>query len=624
MKIFFLYLLLASLLPGAESILSFKSHLKVNSDGWFDVTETIKVHVEGNQMKRGIFRDFPQTYKVKWGFREKRPFQVVSVTRNGVAEPYQAKQINMGTRLVIGVENYFLPEDTDQEYEIKYRTNYQLITEVNGLDELNWNVTGHEWGFPIEKIEAIVELPDGIEIESTVAWTGAYGGKGDQYVMTSEGGVAEFQSSRTMRENEGMTIVVRWSTGLLEPAAYEKPGFFQSNPALITGMIFVGIGMISYLVMWFLVGRDPPKGVIIPRWEPPEGFTPGGVRFLRNLRFDDRCFSAGLLGLAAEGHVKMHEKEGKYSVTKEVGHPPLSPVAETLLKKLFRHQKKVVLGQSEHAAISGARHAFAKALTEKIDLSYFLANFKAWLPGIIFGVIGILIMLMSAANGAHTLLGFGFFLFIALVTFLPISTLIMLAHHQGWQGLKSGLASGWFALVLWGGAWALFVYNAGLWVGGFVLLVFISGVLFRHLVKQPTEKGRRVMDEIEGFREYLKVAEEDRLNLENPPEKTPELFEKFLPFALALDVEQEWSEKFDDVLKAAGKSNDESTYRPSYYTGNFSSTSQALSGAALGGALTSALTSAAVAPSSSSSSSSSGGGGGFSGGGGGGGGGGGW
>lgn len=62
------------------------------------------------------------------------------------------------------------------------------------------------------------------------------------------------------------------------------------------------------------------------------------------------------------------------------------------------------------------------------------------------------------------------------------------------------------------------------------------------------------MDEIEGFREYLKVAEEERLNFENPPEKTPEIFEEFLPYALALDVEQKWSEKFDETLKTPGKS----------------------------------------------------------------------
>ena len=60
------------------------------------------------------------------------------------------------------------------------------------------------------------------------------------------------------------------------------------------------------------------------------------------------------------------------------------------------------------------------------------------------------------------------------------------------------------------------------------------------------------MDEIEGFREYLGVAEEDRLNVLNPPEKTPELFEKFLPYAVALDCQNAWATKFAGVLAAAG------------------------------------------------------------------------
>ena len=51
---------------------------------------------------------------------------------------------------------------------------------------------------------------------------------------------------------------------------------------------------------------------------------------------------------------------------------------------------------------------------------------------------------------------------------------------------------------------------------------------------------------------YLGVAEEDRLNALNPPEKTPELFERFLPYAVALDVENRWAERFAGVLAAAG------------------------------------------------------------------------
>lgn len=139
------------------------------------------------------------------------------------------------------------------------------------------------------------------------------------------------------------------------------------------------------------------------------------------------------------------------------------------------------------------------------------------------------------------------------------------------------------------------------------------------------------MDEIEGFREYLRVAEEERLNLENPPEKTPELFDRFLPFAIALDVEQEWSEKFDGVLKEASRRDDEgevvAPYRPNYFSQGVGSTSFSVTSVAMTGALTSALTTAAMAPTTTGSSGGGGGYSGFSGGGGysgGGGGGGGW
>ncbi len=60
------------------------------------------------------------------------------------------------------------------------------------------------------------------------------------------------------------------------------------------------------------------------------------------------------------------------------------------------------------------------------------------------------------------------------------------------------------------------------------------------------------MDQIEGFKQYLSVAEEDRLEYLNPPKKTPELFENFLPYAIALDVENSWAKNFTGVLAAAG------------------------------------------------------------------------
>jgi uncharacterized membrane protein len=127
------------------------------------------------------------------------------------------------------------------------------------------------------------------------------------------------------------------------------------------------------------------------------------------------------------------------------------------------------------------------------------------------------------------------------------------------------------------------------------------------------------MDEIEGFKLYLSIAEKERFAMLNPPDKTPELFEKYLPYALALDVENQWNEQFAGVLVKATA--EDGRYHPAWYQGRHSMSNDITGFATtLSSSFTSAISSSSTAPGSSSGS----GGGGSSGGGGGGGGGGGW
>jgi uncharacterized membrane protein len=137
-----------------------------------------------------------------------------------------------------------------------------------------------------------------------------------------------------------------------------------------------------------------------------------------------------------------------------------------------------------------------------------------------------------------------------------------------------------------------------------------------HWLQTPTVAGRAIMDRIEGFRQYLGVAEEDRLNALNPPDKTPELFERFLPYAIALDVEVAWATRFAAVLAAAGASAAVGTW----YQGHQWANDPIGFSHELGSALAQTISSASSPPGSGGGS----GGGGFSGGGGGGGGGSGW
>ena len=138
----------------------------------------------------------------------------------------------------------------------------------------------------------------------------------------------------------------------------------------------------------------------------------------------------------------------------------------------------------------------------------------------------------------------------------------------------------------------------------------------------PTREGRAAMDRIDGFEQYLSITEEERLEALHPPEKTPELFERYLPFAIALGVENRWADKFADVLAAASA---DPARRDSGTFGWYSGSSNAWSNPSrfagtVGASLASGVASASTAPGSNSGS----GGGGSSGGGGGGGGGGGW
>jgi uncharacterized membrane protein len=175
-----------------------------------------------------------------------------------------------------------------------------------------------------------------------------------------------------------------------------------------------------------------------------------------------------------------------------------------------------------------------------------------------------------------------------------------------------------FALPFWAGelvGLTMLVKHFSLLAIASLLLAFILNVVFYQWLKAPTLAGRKLLDKIEGFRDYLEMAEKDEMNLRNPPDKIPALFEIYLPFAVALDVEQQWAEKFSSVFAQLEK--DGQRYAPAWYHGHHFT---AASFGNFTNSFASTVSSAATPPGSSSGS----GGGGSSGGGGGGGGGGGW
>jgi len=137
-------------------------------------------------------------------------------------------------------------------------------------------------------------------------------------------------------------------------------------------------------------------------------------------------------------------------------------------------------------------------------------------------------------------------------------------------------------------------------------------------ISAPTVAGRAVLDRIAGFKQYLSITEGERLDRMTVPTDTPQIFERYLPYAIALGVENRWAERFAGILAAAQAQGQQGF---AWYAGTQHPWSDPTGFAdSMGSSLASAISSASTAPGSSSGS----GGGGSSGGGGGGGGGGGW
>ena len=608
-----------------EKILSFNSRIKINPDASMVVTETIKVRSTGAHIKRGIYRDFPTQYKDKLGNRYVVDFKVSKVLRDGKSESYHFGSLVNGRRLYMGRKDVFLPAG-EYTYTIVYQTNRQLGF-FKDFDELYWNVTGNGWSFPIESVLATVELPDAVrgKIITRDGYTGPMGAKDKKFSSyINDLGDTVFTTTAPLAPGEGLTIVVSWPKGYVtEPTAKMKAGyFFRDNRGILSGLAGLLIILFYYMFIWTRVGKDPAKGVIIPLYNPPENFSPASVRYLMKMGFDNKSFTAAVIDMAVKGYLKIKEEDKVFTLTKTgAKESVLSEGEKAIAGKLFGYQKEIKLENKNHLKISAAIKNLKNALKNKFEKIYFFTNKRYFIVGL---VISVLVVMASGALECKEKLGMVIFMCIWLTGWSVAVIFLIRQVIYLWKSGPVGRAilMSLFALPFIAGEFAgigMLLFSSSISVIVILIAVVFLNCLFYYLLKAPTISGRKIMDKIEGFKMYLAVAEKERLNILNPPKETPELFEKYLPYALALDVEQAWAQRFSAVFKQIVESGGD--YCPNWYSGV---AWRALGPMGLSSKLSSSLSGAISSSSVAPGSHSGAGGGGFSGGGGGGGGGGGW
>jgi hypothetical protein len=623
----------------SETILSFASHIAVDPDASMRVTETIKVVSAGDQIKRGIYRDFPTTYKDHAGNKYVVSFVTLAVARDGKPEAYHTEPLSNGVRIYMGRKEYVLPPG-EYTYTLTYRTDRQLGF-FKDHDELYWNVTGNGWNFPIETTSAAVTLPPGVPAGKMVleGYTGPMGAKGKNYTAeVTPDGKADFQTTRSLNAREGLTIVVSWPKGfVMEPSVSEKTvHILKDNLTLLVAVIGLAVILLYYLLVWFAAGRDPARGTLMPIYSPPDDLSPASMRFMAEMGYDDKVFAAAVIDMAVKGYLSIREKSAKYTLTKTGDNPSkLSPEEKKIAAQFFQTGGTISLEQKNHTRIAAAQNALRTSLALSFEKTHFVTNRKAFVTGVVISTIAVAASFLSALDQPDVLfLGLWLTGWSIGVVFLAVMV-VKLWYQVFTGGRKMGTTAGSLGAAAVMTGFALPFFGAEIFVliilaqsspalVGLLVVVVVMNMAFYHLLKAPTMLGRRILDRIEGFKMFLSATEGDRLRRMAPLERTPELYEKYLPYALALDVEQAWTEQFTDVLSAAMRP-DGSGYQPGWYSGStFDGTRTGGFAGAVGTSLSSAISSSATAPGSRSGSSGGGGGGGSSGGGGGGGGGGGW
>ncbi|HWR90246.1 MAG TPA: DUF2207 domain-containing protein, partial [Dissulfurispiraceae bacterium] len=561
-----------------ERILRFDSHVTVHEDTSLTVEETIRVRAEQQEIRQGIYRDFPTTYTGKLGGKHIVGFQVLKVLRDGRTEGWHTEAQGNGVRVYMGRKGVFL-DPGEYTYVLVYKTDRQLGF-FEDHDELYWNVTGNGWVFPIDLATARVTLPRDAssQVRFTNLFTGPQGAKGKNAVVSRDfNGDILFSTTAPLNPYEGLTIVAGWPKGIVqEPSSGDKLSYLlRDNRGVIIGAGGIVLVMLYFVFMWIRVGKDPEPGTIVPLFSPPDGLSPAAVRFISKMGFDDKTFAAAMIDMAVKGAITIRDDDDSYTVTKaKAGDGKLTPEEKKIYGKLFISSDSLVLETTNHKTIRSAIDAAKDALNLVYGKAFFLTNTRYFVPGLVLSLLAVAVMIIGSGVGEGIFIGIWLSIWslgVAALVAQMISLWKRVIFGKGMRivALGGALFFSLFSLPFIGGE-LLGIYFLGSttspWIVVMVIAIVAMNIAFFWLLRAPTRLGRTFLDKIEGFRMFLAVTEKDRLNLLNPPDRTPELFEKYLPYALALDVEQEWAEQFTDVLAKAGEPG--TAYSPRWYSGS--------------------------------------------------------
>jgi hypothetical protein len=313
-----------------------------------------------------------------------------------------------------------------------------------------------------------------------------------------------------------------------------------------------------YLIAWMRIGREPEPGPLVTRYAPPEGFSAAAVRFLTTTGSDGRSFATVIAQLAVSGCVRVEPEDGRYKISRLLGdrriEASLAPEEKRVLKMLFEDGPVIEMTPSleEQNTAQQGRYVFhiQEELTKRLKGKYFTRHAGVIAIGALL-TFAIAFMLAAAMSKRDTLMAL-FFTSWILFCGLTLGFIVEVSFISMWKAtVRAGtgwlkLLPGTAAIMIFAAAIAhllrLIAQNMSLAFALMLIAVLAVNLGWAPFLKRTTPEGRRVLDEIAGFRLFLERVEQDRMDKLNPPDEILQAREKYLAYAIALEVKEAWGD----------------------------------------------------------------------------------
>ncbi|MBQ9937835.1 MAG: DUF2207 domain-containing protein [Oscillospiraceae bacterium] len=540
----------------------FDSNITVLEDNSFLVSETITVNFKFE--RHGIYRYIPYRTTIINDVNGKEVEKNVRIRVQDIyveGENFETYKENGNDVIVIG------DEDETVKGLKTYKINYKIRIpddEIKDYDYVYFNFLPHGWETSIKNAKVSFTFPRKTDLSQAYILSGSLGeAQTDDFTISENGQTLIAELKAPLKKGDGATFYTEL------PNEYFN-GEEQNDLLTFLMVLAIGAAFTIVIVLKIVFGR---KKEIVPilNFYPPDDMTSADIGYILDGVTDSKDAISLIIYWADKGLISIVEedKETLRIVKLKELYSDANPYERLMFSALFKDRSSVTtkdLKEKFYQTIAQTKELIAKHNSTKKNKTFKTSSIVASVFAGILSVVPMFAILLFGYNikivTEGVIVGAIFYAILlgAAIVFLTYAVYKTNAEKKGINFAKKLIS--WIIIVL-------IVLGAAL-IGGVVLgydkislaaaVITLACIFMSTRMRVYTDSGYRKIEQILGFKEFIKTAELDRLNM--LVLSNPEYFYNVLPYAYVMGLSDVWSKKFESIAVPA----------PNWYSGRYNST----------------------------------------------------